>query len=460
MSIYKPYDIRGNATTELTPELYRQWGRVLGSSIAPGEKFVAGGDVRGSTPRFLAALLAGLAETGLDAVDLGVLPTPMVYFARRRLAAAGCAVVTASNDPPEINGLKWTIGDRPPTEEDVRRLQQDVPADDCLAADRPARKPRPLDVSFDYVAQFQETWRDWLDAKLHVVLDPMHGCFARRARRYLQAIFPQCLFSTIHDESHASFGGRNPDCSRPQHLEELCSAVYHHRAHVGLAFDGDGDRLAMVDNRATPLTAEEATWVLLQTFGADLDGRQFVYDLKFSDRVPEAARQLGAEPLVERTGHAFIRTRMLDSDALFGAEISGHYFFKALAGGDDALFAACRLIAHLAGRDEPLAELRRRCPPVFITPDLRVSVGPDHQEAILTRVRSAWSADVRPTVDGVRVDFPSGWALVRRSVTEPALTFRFEASDAAGLRELVWSFCDAVPEIGEQLLEEYGASVG
>ncbi|NQU24914.1 MAG: hypothetical protein HQ567_26825 [Candidatus Nealsonbacteria bacterium] len=460
MSIYKPCDIRGNAATELTPELYRRWGRVLGSSISPGEKFVAGGDVRGSTPRFLAALLAGLAEMGVDAVDLGVLPTPMVYYARRRLAAAGCAVVTASHNPPEINGLKWTLGNRPPTEQQIRQLQQDVSPDARLSSDHPACKPRPLDVSFDYVGQLQEIWMDWLDAKLHVVLDPMHGCFARLARRYLQAIFPQCLFSTIHDEPLASFGGRNPDCSRPQHLEELCSAVYHHRAHVGLAFDGDGDRLAVVDNRGTSLTAEEATWVLLQTFGDDLTGQPFVYDQKFSDRVPEAARQLGAEPMVQRSGHAFVRTRMLDSDALFGAEISGHYFFRATDGCDDALFAACRLIAHLARCDEPLGDLRRRCPPVFITSDLRVPVEPDRQEAVLQRVRSAWSANVRPTIDGVRIDFADGWALVRRSVTEPALTFRFEASNATGLRELVWSFCDAVPEVGNDLLDAYGASVG
>ena len=305
VSIYKPCDIRGTAATELSPQLYRSWGRTLGRQIEPGAKFVTGGDVRASTPEFLAALIEGLCQSGADVVDLGVLPTPMIYYARRRLQAAGCAIVTASHNPAAINGLKWMIGDRPPTPDDVAALQRAAEETGTVAgSSRSPTKPRTLDISFDYVAGLQVTFVDALATQQHIVLDPMSGCWAGKARRYLHAIFPQCLFSTIHDAPSPDFDGRVPDCSRPHELHELCDAVYRERAHLGIAFDGDGDRIALVDNEGAALNAEEAAWVLLQTLGPELRGQRFVYDLKFSDRIAEAARQLGAEPLVERSGHA------------------------------------------------------------------------------------------------------------------------------------------------------------
>ena len=458
MSIYKPCDIRG-PVRQLAPELYRSWGLWLGRQLAAKAKFVVGGDVRGSTPQFLDALVEGLSQAGLDVVDLGLLPTPMIHYAKRRLRAAGCAIVTASHNPPSVNGLKWMLGDRPPTGEEVRLLEHEVESPSFEPADRPRTTPRTLDVSFDYVAWLQETWVGSRQLQRRIVLDPGHGCWAARARRYLQAVFPLCLFSAIHDTPDCQFGGRIPDCSRPDLLDDLSDAVYHERADLGIAFDGDGDRVGFVDDEGTPLTAEEVTWVLLESFGPQLTGHPFVYDLKFSDRIPEAAAGLGAEPLVERSGHTFIRTRMLQADALFGAEVSGHYFFRTLEGGDDGLFAACQLIAHLDRCKLTLAELRRMCPPVFITPDLRVPVEPDRHEEVIEQVRSEWSQYPQTTIDGVRVSFPDGWALMRSSVTESAFTFRFEATDWSKLPEVVHRFCDALGDIGDRLLRAYGAAM-
>ena len=460
MSIYKPCDVRGDAATELTPGLYRSWGRILGSRVGPGAKFVVGGDVRSSTPEFLAALIEGLCDSGVDLVDLGLLPSPMIYYARERLCAAGCAIVTASHNPAETNGLKWMIGDRPPTQEDVGALEHETETPSSQPTGRSPSTARSLDVSFDYVAWLQETWVDAIAAQRHVVLDPMHGCWSRRARRYLQAVFPQCLFSALHDQPDAAFGGLIPDCSRPELLQELCDAVYRQRAHLGFAFDGDGDRLALVDDKGIVLTAEEATWCLLRSFDSQLSNERFVYDLKFSDRVPETARQLGAEPVVQRSGHTFIRARMIETDALFGAEVSGHYFFRFLQGGDDGLYAACRLVAYLDQSEQTLSELRGQCPDVFMTPDLRVSLAPGDQQRVISQVCATWSEHPQMTIDGVRIGFPDGWALVRSSVTEPALTFRFEAADLGWLRELVRRFCDALDEVGDELWASYEAAMG
>jgi phosphomannomutase / phosphoglucomutase len=466
VSIYKPCDIRGEAATELSPALYEAWGRALGRQLPPSAKFVVGGDVRESTPPFLAALIDGLCQAGLNVVDVGLMPTPMIHYAKRRLHADGCAIVTASHNPATINGLKWMLGDRPPTPDDVTALQRAV---ESSAADAgqgrgegdPGRsEPRTLDISFDYVACLQETFVDSLTAQQHIVVDPMFGCWAGKARRYLHAIFPQCLFSTVHDAVDARFDGRTPDCSRQQNLDELCEAVYRERAYLGVAFDGDGDRVALVDNEGVALRAEEAAWVLLKCLGKELDGERFVHDVKFSDRIPEAARRLGAEPLVERSGHAFIRTRVRNTAAVFGAEVSGHYFYRALEGGDDGLYTACLVIAHLARSGQSLADLRRGCPPVYMTPDLRLTVAPDVQAKIIEQIRAAWQGFPQQTIDGVRIDTPGGWALVRSSVTEPALTFRFEGLDWPALDDLVERFCDRMPEYGDELWIHFKSAMG
>jgi phosphomannomutase len=460
MTIYKPCDIRGDAAGELTPALYQGWGRALGLRLPPTAKFVVGGDVRASTPPFLAALVEGLCQAGLDVVELGLLPTPMIYYAKQRLHAEGCAIVTASHNPAAINGLKWMIGDEPPTPEEVAALERSEAGKTGDGAPRSVTKPRSLDISFDYVACLQETFVESLTAHRHVVLDPMHGCWAQRVRRYLHAIFPQCVFSTIHDTVDDDFGGRTPDCSQPSELTDLCDAVYRERAALGIAFDGDGDRIALVDNEGVALSAEETTWVLLNCLGDELRGDRFVYDLKFSDRMAEAARQLGAEPLRERSGHAFLRARMRESGAVFGAEVSGHYFYRGLYGGDDGLYSACLLIEHLARSERTLAQLRRACPAVYMTPDLRVSMAPAQQPKVLQEVCAAWADFPQSLTDGVRIDMPGGWALVRSSVTEPALTFRFEGLDWHALEDLVERFCDALPEVGDELWMRYRAAMG
>jgi phosphomannomutase len=208
------------------------------------------------------------------------------------------------------------------------------------------------------------------------------------------------------------------------------------------------------------LNAEETTWVLLHSFGEELRGQRFVYDVKSSDRIPEAAAALGAEPLAERSGHAFIRSRMRRSDARFGAEVSGHYFFREVGGGDDGLLAACRVIAHLARSGQTLAQLRHGCPPIFITPELQLDLDEQSQQRVLQQVRQAWAEHPQSTIDGLRVDVPGGWALVRCSVTRPALGFRFESADWHGLEHLVGRFCELLPEVGPQLWASYKAAMG
>jgi len=458
LSIYHACDIRGDAAVELTPEMYRRWGRRLGSQLPPGSKFVVGGDVRDSTPAFLAALLDGLRLSGLDAIDLGLLPSPMIYYAKRRLRAQGCAVVTASSLPASQNGLKWQLGDHPPGADQVSQLAHADEESD--GQERPPGTVRTLDVTFDYVACLQETFVESMGARLHVVLDPMHGSWSGKARRYLHAIFPQCLFSAIHDEPDPRFGGRAPDCSPAGNLDELSEAVYRHRAHLGAAFDGDGDRLSLVDGEGVVLGPEEAVWTMLHCLGDQLPGERLIYDRQFSDRVAETARLFGAEPVAECAGTSPMRAKMADCGALFGAELGGRFYHRALGGADDALYTLCLVIEHLARRGLPLSQLRRECPAVCITPDLCVPVAAEGQGRVFDLVRAAWAQFPQHTTDGLRIDFPGGWAMVRRSTTEPALRFRFEGLDWHALDDLVERFCDVLPEVGDELWARYRAATG
>jgi len=451
VSVYKPCDIRG-PISELSPDLYGRWGRILGAGLPAGSEFVAGGDVRETTGTYLAALVEGLAQAGMRVVNLGVRPTPVVYFEKRRREAAGCAIVTASHSPPDMNGLKWMAGDRPPTERDVATLEE--------AAARGAVEVRqrgdilPGDATA-YEQWITERWRGSdVSPDFYVILDPGNGCWSTTCLRLVRRAFPETMLSIIHDIPSGEFPERNPDCARPEYLAELAEAVVEHGADLGVAFDGDGDRVAFVDCDGHVLSAEEATWVLMRTLDTGFQGRPFVYDIKFSDQMGAGAAQLGGVPMAERSGHAFIRTRMLDEGAAFGAEISGHYFYEELQGGDDGLFTACRMIAHVGTSGTTLADMRRSCPPIYMTPDLRVNVPADHP-AFLEHVQKTFGDLPQTHVDGVRVEFPHGWALIRSSVTEHKLTVRFEGDSQDDLEGIVRDVCEGLPEIALEVCEEY-----
>ena len=218
--------------------------------------------------------------------------------------------------------------------------------------------------------------------------------------------------------------------------------------------------MALVDNQGMALTGEETAWIFMESLGKAMRNEQFVYDVRFSDRVSERAKQVGAEPLVERGGHAFIHKRMIESNALFGAEIGGHYFFRDMEGCDDGLYAACRMIAFLAESDKTLAQWRWECPPMYITPDLSLSMSLESQARIMEKIRQEWSSFPQKVLDGMRIDTPAGWILVRGSAVEPALNFRFESMEWAALDHLVQRFCDTIPELGKELWQNYLVAMG
>ena len=453
MSIYKPCDIRG-PESELSPSLYRSWGRVLGGKLEAGATFLVGGDVRRSTPIFCEALIEGLCQVGMRVIDLGTVPTPMAYFGKRHLQAEACAIVTASHSPPEINGLKWMVGDFPPSEEEVQELQA-IEAGG-KGAERSGGTREEFDIAPEYQAWLQNVW-GCSAVGGRVILDPGSGCWSGRAKPYLEGIFPGVKFTAIHDRADGLFRERNPDSSRPEHLRVLSEIVRKERADMGIAFDGDGDRVAFIDAEGWVLLIEETTWILVQSFGKAWEGRNFIHDIKCSDRIAETVAELGGVPVPQRSGHAFIRTSMIETEGLFGAEVSGHFFYGELDGGDDGLFSACRMLNFLEKSRTGLMEMCRICPSTFTTPDLRLKVEPSEQDRIVEGIKTGFREYPQGLVDGVRVEFEDGWALARKSVTAPELTFRFEGKSEESLERIIGEFCKKLPQLGTLLLEKYAA---
>ena len=296
--------------------------------------------------------------------------------------------------------------------------------------------------------------------QLHIVIDPMHGSWMGKARRYLHAIFPQCLITAINDAPQTDSDGQAPDCSRWQNLHDLCDAVYRERAHLGVAFDGDGDQIALVDNQGMALTDEETAWILMESLGKAMKNEHVVYDLRFSDRIGESAKQLGAEPLAERSGQAFVHKRMAATNAVFAAQLGGHYCFREMQGCDDGFYAACRMIAFLSQSEKTLAQWRWECPPMYVTPELQVGATLESQARMMEKIKQEWSSFPQQLVDGMRVDTPGGWFLVRASAADSALTFRFESLDWPALEHLVERVCDTLAESGKELWGQYAAAMG
>lgn len=429
MSIFKACDIRGAYPAELDEALFGALGRAIGSLLRerhPRPEVLVAGDVRLSTPPLRQALAEGLASTGCRVADLGMAPTPVAYFAARRLRPHGLAIVTASHNPPGDNGLKLAFGELPITESDIERVERAI-AEQRFATGHGSI--RPLAIEDDYAAWLAHSARP--GNGLRIVLDCGNGTYSALAPRVLRALGYQAieLFCT----PDGRFPNRSPNPSAPGSLAALCAAVAAHRAAIGVALDGDGDRVAVVDDSARPLTGDQAIILLAQHIlalqsSSSLVPRphKVVLDIKCSKAVLDAITAFGAQPLLERSGHAFIRARMRAEDALFGGELSGHFFYRELEGGDDGLYSILRLAELANAAPEAISALVDAMPHYATTPDIRVPYpAPDGPSRIEQIAQAATGQVLR--LDGVRVTYPDGWGLARCSVTEPVLTFRFEA---------------------------------
>ncbi|HOW62525.1 MAG TPA: phosphomannomutase/phosphoglucomutase [Candidatus Contendobacter sp.] len=435
-SIFREYDIRGVVDRDLTPDVVRAIGQAVGSLAAErGETSVAvGRDGRLSSPALGEALKAGILAAGLDVIDLGAVSTPVLYYATHTLAETRAGVmVTGSHNPPQYNGLKIVIDRIALHGEVIRDLRRRIETGDLRQG---SGRERSAHIRLDYIRRVSEALP--LPKPLKVVVDCGNAIAAKTAPPLLRAL--GCAVVELYCEVDGRFPNHHPDPSVPENLADLQAAVREHQADIGLAFDGDADRLGVVTGAGEIIWPDRVLMPLAEEVLMQHPGAAIVYDVKCSWHLTRLIERLGGQPILWKSGHSLIKAKMRETGALLGGEMTGHFVHADdWFGFDDAFYAAARLLRLLARRGGSSAEFFAAWPAGLSTPELRLDMAEGAPFAFMERL--AAQADFGPearviTLDGLRVEFPQGWGLVRASNTTPSLVLRFEADDPAALAEI------------------------
>jgi phosphomannomutase len=434
-STLREYDIRGIIGDTLTADHYREIGRAFGTgAIREGGASVAVGyDGRLTSPELEAALVEGLASTGVTVYRIGLGPSPMLYFAVHHLGADGGMMITGSHNPPEYNGIKMSRRGRPFFGDDIRALgtaiaNQDYVSGDGRIEDRPVARAYVERLAADLV--FGRT--------LRVAWDPGNGAAAAVLRDLCAKLPGEHVL--INDVVDGTFPAHHPDPTVEENLIQLREEVVRHRCDLGIAFDGDGDRIGVIDERGRILWGDQLLVLLAGPVLAELPGATIIADVKSSQVFFDEIERLGGKPLMSRTGHSPIKKLMAETGAPLAGEMSGHVFFAhRYYGYDDALYAAVRLLSLLSASPQSLGSLRDALPAKVNTPELRIDCPEERKFAVVEEVRARLKDRLGISVsdvDGVRVTSADGWWLLRASNTQPVLVGRCEAADGEGLTRL------------------------
>jgi phosphomannomutase/phosphoglucomutase len=433
-SIFRQYDVRGLVDTELTPDFARALGRAFASvawdRLGRAPVIAVGRDNRPSGPILSQGVRLGIADAGGTAVDVGTLPTPALYFAVSALKTDGGVQVTGSHNPPEFNGFKMVLGGEAFHGDEILGLWE------LIAAERWRSGKGNETTDNSVLRRYREgiVSRHQLARPVKVVADCGNGVGSVIAVSTLQALGAEV--TPLFCESDGTFPNHHPDPTVPANLEDLQEAVRRTEAELGIAFDGDADRIGAVDETGQIIWGDQLLVILgrdaVRRYGA---GTPIIFDVKCSEVLPTALRAAGAEPVMWKTGHSLIKAKMKELKAPLAGEMSGHMFFGGdYLGFDDAIFAAARLLEIVSGRPFGLATHLADLPKTYATPEIRVDAPEEEKFAIVERAAAHFAAHYPVnTIDGVRITFPKGWGLLRASNTQAILVLRFEATDPAAL---------------------------
>ncbi len=433
-NVFRQYDVRGLVGSELTPVFARGLGRAYATMawerIGRAPVLAVGRDNRPSGQALAAGVRAGIIAAGGTAIDVGEIPTPALYFAEQALAADGGLQVTGSHNPPEFNGFKMVLAGEALHGEQIERLYETVQ----LERWRSGTGAETADGSIAARYRNAIVQRHRLQRSVRVVVDCGNGVAGPIAVATLTALGADVV--PLFCESDGTFPNHHPDPTVIDNLRDLRSQVRRSGAELGIAFDGDADRIGAVDETGTPVFGDQ----LLVLYGRDAvrrfgPGITVIFDVKCSQVLPDALTAAGARPEMWKTGHSLIKARMKERAAVLAGEMSGHMFFGGdWLGFDDALFAAARLLEIVSHGAGGLAPLLADLPVTCATPEIRVDCADERKAALVDRAAAYFSARYPvSTLDGVRMSFPRGWGLIRASNTQPILVLRFEATDQAAL---------------------------
>lgn len=435
-SIFKAYDIRGTTPTTLNDSVAEALGRAFGTqAMALGERTVAvGRDGRLSGPSLSAALIRGLTMAGVQVIDIGMVTTPMLYFAASTLCSSGIQV-TGSHNPRDDNGFKMVLGGRAIYGDDIQALRQMMEAESWQP--QSGGSVRSFDVLPDYQARIIGDIR--LARPMKIVVDAGNGVAGASAPAILRAI--GCEVTELFCEVDGRFPNHHPDPSKPDNLRDVIAALQASDAELGLAFDGDGDRLGIVTKDGHNIFPDRQMMLFAQDVLSRVPGGTILFDVKCTQRLAPAIEAVGGVPMMYRTGHSLIKAKMKEVGAPLGGEMSGHIFFKERwYGFDDGTYAGCRLLEILSRHSDPSAVLNA-LPASFSTPELNVACAEGEPHRLASELQGlAEGAFTEPakvsTIDGLRVDWPDGFGLIRASNTTPMLVLRFEGHTPEALKRI------------------------
>ena len=450
-TIFREYDIRGVVDADLTDEVVHLVGKALGTMVRKegGSTVVVGRDCRLSGGRFAEMAITGLNATGVDVVDVGVVPTPVAYFAASTLRVDGHCMITGSHNPPAYNGLKIGVAGTTLYGERIQELRRLAESGKFVVGKGATRFH---DVVGAYRKYVQENLRLG-PRKLKVVLDAGNGTGGVVAAPLFQALGLEVV--PLFLEMDGRFPNHHPDPTVEENLQPLRRKVLEVKADVGIAYDGDADRVAAVDERGDVLWGDRLMILFSRALLEESPGAAIVGEVKCSMNLFEDIARRGGRPILWKAGHSLVKAKMLEEGALLAGEMSGHIFFRSRwFGFDDGIYSSARLLELLSRTDAPLSSLLSDVPRTFASPEVHVAC-PEEKKLEVVRRAQAWFAARHEvvTVDGVRVTFPDGWGLVRASNTQPLLVLRFEATSERRLQEIAALVTGKV----EELKKEVGA---
>ena len=425
-TIFREYDIRGVADSELLSPDIEQLGLGLGTYLRrkAGRKINVGRDCRLSSTRLRDALVKGLLASGCDVTDIGVVPTPVLYYSAQQLKADGAIMITGSHNPPEYNGFKTVCGSgtlHGETIQDVRRLieKQDF--------ERGGGRTGTVDVVAAYVDEVASQFQ--LKRRVKLVADAGNGTAGPVIHRIFEKLNVDA--TELFFEMDGKFPNHHPDPTVPANLFHLIEKVRQTGADLGIAFDGDADRIGAVDEHGNVIYGDMLMLIYAREILERKPGATFIGEVKCSQVMYDELGKLGGNPIMYKTGHSLIKAKMKEEHAELAGEMSGHMFFgDRYRGFDDALYAVCRLIEIVAKSGRPLSAQVEGLPKMVSTPEIRIDCPDEMKFDLVRRVAEHFKAKYKTIdIDGVRVIFPEGWGLLRASNTQPVLVMRFEAAN-------------------------------
>jgi len=431
--IFREYDIRGVVNKDLTPDIVRSLGQGFGTHMAQSDRreLVVGRDGRLSSEAFEEALIEGLISTGCNVVNIGLCPTPIYYFSLFHLDKDGGMVVTGSHNPPEFNGFKVSVGKSTIFGEEIQNLRRLIEKGEFAAGKGNLSKAEIIRPYQDHLKK-----NIHIEKKLKVVIDAGNGTAGVVAGPLLRDL--GCELEELYCEVDGRFPNHFPDPTIPENLRVLMDRVKKTRADVGIGYDGDADRIGVVDDRGNIIWGDQLMILFSREILKGKKGATFVAEVKCSQNLFDDIQKHGGKAMMWKTGHSLIKEKMRKEKAALGGEMSGHIFFAdRYFGYDDAIYASCRLMELLSKTDKKLSQLLSDVPKTFITPEIRVDCSDEIKFKVVESVKEALRRDYPViAVDGVRVKLEDGWGLVRASNTQPALVLRFEAVTQDRLNEI------------------------